>query len=406
MQLTRWLDVAKADKNGDAPIVFIVCWNYNRIRVFSGEKVMPKHWSANKRSVKGIAPFANEIERALDKVETAIRTAWYELSIEQQPDKGDLQAKIKSLIKPQVVKIKSLTLSDFFDKYMADFTSRLGHNYIRKFKPVKDAIVRFNPTLKLTDLDTARLNNYVGFLNSENKSSGTVGSHIKCIKAVVAYAIDCKEPTAVNALKFKVKSINGNKINLTWAEVEMLLNLNLIEDRLNAVRVKFLFNIFTGLRYSDFSALTASNIDIQDEYRVLKFVQQKTKEYTVIPINDYAEQLLSQHQDLIFKALSSQNYNSYLKEVCREAGIVSSVNQTTFKGGKRQDEIKKKYELITSHTARHTHGVLSVERGLHARIIQDNLGHESLSSTQVYTKIEDKERFKATLKAWSSKVAN
>ncbi|WP_309711380.1 site-specific integrase [Siphonobacter sp. SORGH_AS_0500] len=188
-------------------------------------------------------------------------------------------------------------------------------------------------------------------------------------------------------------------MTLTQLEVNRLLHMPQQENFMENVRGKFLFLIFNGMRFSDLQRMGDGNIVQMGEFRLLRYTQVKTKEVVTIALSDYAEEIIDRWPDL-FNPMSEQAFNSKIKDVCKEAGIKELVNVTTYKGGQRVQEQKPKWQTVSSHVGRHTHGVLSIERGLHTRLLQDNFGHGSLSSTQVYTKVNDLERYKATLEAW------
>lgn len=71
-------------------------------------------------------------------------------------------------------------------------------------------------------------------------------------------------------------------------------------------------------------------------------------------------------------------------------------------GSEVRKEIKKKFEIISCHSARHTYAILSLENGMRPEVLQRNLGHSKLSQTMEYVTILDNVRHFETLKGFSA----
>src|SRR5690606_20228421 len=89
----------------------------------------------------------------------------------------------------------------------------------------------------------------------------------------------------------------------------------------------------------------------------------------------------------VLPVISDVKYNQYIKEVCKIAGIDTPTLITSWKGGKRIDEIKLKYELISSHTARRTFITRLLRKGLLPEQIMKITGHRNRRSFDEYVKI-------------------
>lgn len=60
--------------------------------------------------------------------------------------------------------------------------------------------------------------------------------------------------------------------------------------------------------------------------------------------------------------ISDQKLNEYIKEVCEMAGIVEDTEKQTTRGGIKDPKAKKKWEMISSHTARRSFASNMVRR--------------------------------------------
>ena len=71
-----------------------------------------------------------------------------------------------------------------------------------------------------------------------------------------------------------------------------------------------------------------------------------------IPIFPKTIALLEKYNYILPNTISNQKFNDYIKEVGKLAGIDTIVRKTVLRATGEDEEYKKKYELITSHTMR------------------------------------------------------
>jgi integrase len=123
------------------------------------------------------------------------------------------------------------------------------------------------------------------------------------------------------------------------------------------VRDVFCFSCLTGLRYSDLKQLKREYIKADE----ITLTVQKTKEILMIPVTPLAQEILNRYIDQYWPLpiISNQKINDYIKELCKVAGIVESVEIVHYRGNKREAVIFPKYELIVVHTGRKTFVTLS-----------------------------------------------
>lgn len=168
---------------------------------------------------------------------------------------------------------------------------------------------------------------------------------------------------------------------LSVEEVMSLLNI-LKEDTPYNFRNKAMIEVMygTGLRVSELVNLKLNELHLTN--KMISTTGKGSKE-RIVPINDYAAKVL---RDYIIKArhelikkgkdqgyiflnnlgepLSRQSYFLILKRLAKEAGITKE---------------------ISPHTLRHSFATHLLEAGTDLRYIQEMLGHEDISTTQIYT---------------------
>lgn len=114
------------------------------------------------------------------------------------------------------------------------------------------------------------------------------------------------------------------------------------------IRDLFVIGCLTALRYSDYSTLTADNL--QDRYIVKR--TKKTNVDVKVPAHDYVLEIFDKYHGNIPNGLCIQYFNKYIKLIMREIGLIDKITYSYTQGGKLITATREKWELISSHTAR------------------------------------------------------
>jgi integrase len=149
---------------------------------------------------------------------------------------------------------------------------------------------------------------------------------------------------------------------LTWCTKEM-------PESVSVARDLYIFQMFTGCSFSDMRLLKPENIERVGEDCWLVNTRRKTHK-------PYRVYLLPKVMEVIEKykggksLLPPVRLNVYNTELDVIAGLCG---------------IKKH---ITSHTARHTYALILLRAGIPLEVIQSQMGHSKISTTQIYSKME------------------
>lgn len=207
-------------------------------------------------------------------------------------------------------------------------------------------------------------------------SPNTASTYFSVFKAVLKQAfIDGYLTIDLSA---KAKSIQGRESRREYLTVEELNTLARTPfDPI--VKRAALFSALTGLRHSDIQKLTWAEIEeFNGGYR-LNFTQQKTKGVEYMPISKQAYQLCGERKDdelLVFAGLPDPSWISKpLERWIKQAGITKH---------------------ITFHCFRHTFATLQLASGTDIYTVSKLLGHTNVKTTQVYAKVVDEKKEKAT----------
>lgn len=242
------------------------------------------------------------------------------------------------------------------------------------------ALQEYKHDILFTELNYEFLTDFERFLYSKELSVNTVNKYFRHIRKFVNLAIN-KDLFDLNKYpfrKFKAKTESTKREYLTPEEVERLEDLTLPEDKKHLKKIvdMFLFSCYTGLRFSDLTALTPESIVTEDGKQWIVIKMQKTKEMVRIPLyllfDGKGVEIVKQHttdtRKLIFDDFTNQYVNRCLKEIAVEAKI---------------------NKPITFHTARHTQATYLLYKGASITTVQKLLGHKKLQTTQIYSKVMD-----------------
>jgi integrase len=145
------------------------------------------------------------------------------------------------------------------------------------------------------------------------------------------------------------------------------------------------------LRFSDFSQVKKENII---DGRFLKLKTIKTDEWVTIPLVDKVSVIMDKYKwrpNSLPKSFDNQVMNRHLKDIGELAGIKEDFLKIRSKGKDRFEETFKRYELITTHTARRSFATNMFKKGIPSRVIMKITGHRTEKAFSSYIKISEDE---------------
>lgn len=267
------------------------------------------------------------------------------------------------------------------DKLINDFKNylELERNYSNNtsLSYVKDATLFSNFIKK--DLLLVDKKDIEKYIRSLNKSSKTISHVISSLKSFYNYYmrmgnINSNPTDEIDRPKIEKKIPEF----LTLEEVSSLLNFkvnNEFEARNKAI-LELLYS--SGLRISELTSLELSNIDLDE---CLVRVMGKGSKERIVPLGDYAIEALKEYI-YFYRPMLNKNNSSYIF-LNNRGGVLS--RQFIFKVIKEECIKKGIRKNVSPHTLRHTFATHLLKNGADLRIIQELLGHENLSTTQIYT---------------------
>ncbi|MHA1941435.1 MAG: site-specific tyrosine recombinase/integron integrase [Candidatus Hodarchaeales archaeon] len=137
----------------------------------------------------------------------------------------------------------------------------------------------------------------------------------------------------------------------------------------------------TGIRVSELSNLDVNDIDLDSTSRMIRIVGGKGNKDRLIPLPEVIIPLIKEY----FSLRQPKNGSSAL--ILNRSGVrlTSRSIQRLVKKYKQKAKLDKK--KLTPHTLRHAFATHLLANAVDIRVIQELLGHASLSTTQLYTHV-------------------
>lgn len=257
-------------------------------------------------------------------------------------------------------------------------------NYLRDVSHYLEFLDKYHKINNPNKLTKKGLNNYLSNIRKKY-SSASYARKLTAIKSFYKFLhleneIDVDDAKTIEAPKTKTKL----PVVLTVEEVNKLFNTidnNTTLGFRNIALLEFIYG--SGLRVSELLNIKLKDLHLSESYII---VTGKGDKERIVPISQSAvsscrkylnfgrEKLLKKRSDFLFlnnngSQLSRQGFHKILKGLAKEADIKNN---------------------ISAHTLRHSFATHLLENGMDLRTLQILLGHEDISTTQIYTHISNK----------------
>jgi len=391
----------------NVPIRMRVNFASKRIEFTTGYRIDATKWDADKQRVKNgcsnkLKQSASEINASLLEYYTEIQSIFKRFEVEDvMPTPEQIKEAFNALHKPvsEEPKPKKEALPCDFFQVFDDFVEDCGRqsnwmdSTFEKFAAVKNHLTNFREGLTFEFFDERGLNDYVGYLRDvKEMRNTTIGKQLSFLKWFLRWAFKkgVHQNNAYDSYKPKLKSTQKKIIFLTWDELNRLREFKIPFNKqaLERVRDVFLFQCFTGLRYSDVFNLRRS--DIKGDH--IEVTTVKTSDSLIIELNNHSKAILDKYKDVAFEydkvlpVITNQKMNDYLKEL---AGIDEPIRQTYYKGNERIDDVTPKYALLGTHAGRRTFICNALALGIPPQVVMKWTGHSDYKAMKPYIDIAD-----------------
>ena len=392
----------------NVPIRMRVNFASKRIEFTTGYRIDAAKWDTDKQRVRNgctnkLKQSASEINASLLGYYTEVQEIFKKFEVEEiMPTPEQIKEAFNALHKPiEEVKQRKSTPNAFykaFDEFVRDCGRQNDwtDSTYEKFAAVKNHLMNFRDGLTFDFFDEKGLNDYVTYLRDVREMrNSTIGKQLSFLKWFLRWAFKkgVHQNNAYDSYKPKLKSTQKKIIFLTWEELNKLREFEIpaAKQALDRVRDVFLFQCFTGLRYSDVFNLRRS--DIKGDH--IEVTTVKTSDSLIIELNNHSTAILDKYKDVAFEddkvlpIITNQKMNDYLKELAELAGIDEPVRQTYYRGNERIAEVTPKYALLGTHAGRRTFICNALALGSPPQVVMKWTGHSDYKAMKPYIDIAD-----------------
>lgn len=334
-----------------------------------------------KRDVNGIIQCKSTIDQEACVFADGVR------SIRQKEyDNADLYTEKEAELAVQNQR-QQIDFIEYFSKVSKDRHRNSSHSIIVNWNRVWELLKLFtnNQSLPFSQINLSKAEEIRRFMLTApcggNKkgtvSHNTAATYYSIFKAGLKQAfIDGYLTVDISA---KIKGIQDQESRREHLSVEELNILAETPCDRPILKRAALFSALTGVRHCDIQKLKWKEIQVVGEQVRLNFTQQKTKGVEYMPISEQAYELCGEPgkpEQLVFEDLPDPSWISGpLKRWIKSAGITRN---------------------ITFHCFRHTYATLQLAGGTDIYTVSKMLGHTNVKTTQIYAKVVDEKKQKAT----------
>ncbi|MDY0050987.1 MAG: tyrosine-type recombinase/integrase [Aliarcobacter sp.] len=291
--------------------------------------------------------------------------------------------------------IKDFKFHCKFERNLSNKTMEAYSIDLNQFEQFKDY-----KSLDINEFDKHKLKDYVQSLYELDFKAKTIKRKVAVLKAFFTYLefdeiilvspfrkmrISIKEPTTLPQtieLKEIVKILKFlYKIKESFNDKNLYSYKVIVRD---IAVIEILFS--TGMRVSELCNIKLNNINLQAG--IIKIKGKGDKERIIQICDNEAKKILKEYFELFSEQIKRTKcflINRLDKQISEQSVRLMI---------KKYQKISGIDKHITPHMFRHSFATLLLEEGVDVRYIQHMLGHSSISTTQIYTKVNMKQQKK------------
>ncbi len=241
--------------------------------------------------------------------------------------------------------------------------------------------LKVDQLLLSAQIDSVR--SYLSLLNEKQYSKATIARKLATLRSFYKFLVKRNHVSSNPVVSIRTpKQEKKLPRFLEYEEVKKLLSTPPVNTWLGARDRAILETLYsTGIRVSELVALNMDDIDFLGE---VVHVRGKGKKERITPIGSSALQVIQHYMEYRNKrAQSNGNFDSKVLFVNKHGRRLSTRSVR-----RKMDKYLKMSGLdpdISPHTLRHSFATHMLNNGADLRSVQELLGHQSLSTTQIYT---------------------
>lgn len=254
---------------------------------------------------------------------------------------------------------------------------------IKSYKEDLEEFMNINNLKEASNAKEEDIKNYFKYLYDTNKNSSTVSRKISTLKSYFKYlSRNYGKENIMNKFKLPKKSKKLPSF-VNYSDLEEIIELSSEGEfgERNRLIIEMLYA--TGVRVSELVNIKISDINYSN--KTIRILGKGNKE-RIVYYGEYAEEALNEYINGLRRKLLVNKSSDFLflNKYGAKISDRSIRNIIT--------EIIKKTSVkmhVSPHTIRHTFATHLLTEGCDLKSVQYLLGHENLSTTEVYTHVTD-----------------
>jgi integrase len=257
---------------------------------------------------------------------------------------------------PRAAPAESLTFRQVLEEWKAE-NRNLAKDSLRKYDQLATMMEVWRPELRPEQVTQKVAKEYQQHLLDLQKSDATIKVHFGGIRK-------CLEQLGLPAdmVWLQYTARNAPQLDLEVEEVRRLIQWRPTSNQLAEERDRWLFQLFSGRRYEDlekFDPRERISLTLEDGRQVpaLLHAQGKTGNDAAVPLPPIAVHI-GERWGWHFPARNWQQRGDWIKEIAKGAGLTREWDDRLITGGRVVHNWRPIWQVISTHTARHTAGTL------------------------------------------------
>jgi len=393
------LRTSKINKAGEAPLSFRITQNRKSQHVSLGIRLEPKYWNEQRQRVKPSYPTASRLNNFIKKKIAQVHTE--ALLLESEGDFIDADT-IRGIVTGNKKGKKAVNFFDVADGYIKELKLQNKVGTYRRYKSTINKFAKFygSKNLPIRRITVSLLKKYSVFaFEDRGNKPNTVNANLRTIRRIINVAIeeDLFPLEKSPFLKMKLPREKVNKVYLTEEELKRIENLELKKNTWRELaRNTFVFSSYcAGLRLSDVVLLQWKHFNGTHINKNTKKTNTPISVKLPTKVKDILDRYFTEEakpEDYVFPLLRRKI------DPKNHTAIFNGISNSNTQVNKELVKIAKLTEIdkhISFHTSRHTFATRALRKGMRIEYVSKLMGHASIKTTQVYTKIVNEELDKA-----------
>lgn len=285
--------------------------------------------------------------------------------------------------------MNEMTQKNVIDKYKRYLLLEKGLSqntveaYIRDLN--KLLVFAENEQLSLKTIKTSNLEEFLAGLFDSNLSPRSMSRVVSALKSFFRYLLldQYRKDNPTDLLESPKTGIKLPVV-LSIEEIDLILSVidvSTLEGTRNYAIIETLYSC--GLRVSELTTLRFSDLYLDEGF--IRVVGKGNKQ-RLVPISEIAIQKINNWLDYRRLINIKKGNEDFVFVSSRRGKALSRI--TVFHFIKQYAEAAEIKKEVSPHVFRHSFATHLLERGANIRVIQEMLGHEKITTTEIYTNID------------------